>query len=89
MRTRFESARAALTSLRARLAEGPAIALALEHSGLAWKGAFPGTGATPEWGELKPTTPWGHVPTLEVPGVGTMGPSTRETRAPLFAARTL
>ena len=29
----------------------------------------------PQWGELKSKTPWGSLPTLEVPGKGTLGQS--------------
>lgn len=49
-------------------AKGPAPALALNHSGLDWKGVFP-----ENWAELKPTTPWGHLPVLDVPGIGMIG----------------
>jgi len=49
-------------------AKGPACALALEHSGIEWEGAFPGT-----WSELKPTTPWLHLPILETEDAGVIG----------------
>jgi len=49
-------------------AKGPSIALALELSGMPWEGAFP-----TDWAALKPTTTWGSLPTLEIPGVGTIG----------------
>ena len=49
-------------------AKGPAPALALAHSGLAWTGENPG-----DWKALKPTTPWGELPVLEIPGAGALG----------------
>eukprot|EP00929_Paragymnodinium_shiwhaense_P112188 TRINITY_DN80449_c0_g1_i1.p1 TRINITY_DN80449_c0_g1~~TRINITY_DN80449_c0_g1_i1.p1 ORF type:complete len:253 (+),score=64.14 TRINITY_DN80449_c0_g1_i1:80-760(+) len=51
-------------------AKGPAIALALEHSGMEWKGAFV---VPADWKAMKPTTPWGELPVLEIPGVGMLG----------------
>ena len=55
---------------------GPA--LALELSGMGWKvGAGPGSKGTgelwEEWLEIKPTTPWGYLPNLAVPGGKTIG----------------
>ncbi|CAE7780336.1 Glutathione S-transferase [Symbiodinium microadriaticum] len=44
-------------------AKGPAIALALHHGGLDWEGVFPSN-----WKDLKPTTPFGELPILEVQG---------------------
>lgn len=69
------------------MAKGLAPALALEWSGLEWAGHFPSSaegipaGGDPggfggdfkAWGQLKPKTPFGHLPTLAVPGVGTIG----------------
>lgn len=49
-------------------ARGPAPALALAHSGLPFKVVFP-----ENWQEMKPSTPWGHLPLLEVPGAGPIG----------------
>lgn len=50
-------------------AKGPAIALALEHSGMEWVGEFP-----EDWKEnLKAKTPWLELPVLEVPGIGMIG----------------
>ncbi|CAJ1358241.1 unnamed protein product [Effrenium voratum] len=49
-------------------AKGPAIALALSHGNLDWEGIFPTA-----WKELKPTTPFGELPMLEVPGQGQIG----------------
>mmetsp|Transcript_61005 Transcript_61005/g.108457 ORF Transcript_61005/g.108457 Transcript_61005/m.108457 type:complete len:242 (+) Transcript_61005:115-840(+) len=49
-------------------AKGPGIALALSFSGLEWEGKFP-----EKWPELKPKTPWGELPVLEIPGLGMMG----------------
>ncbi|CAE7421142.1 GST1 [Symbiodinium natans] len=48
-------------------AKGPAAALALQHSGLEWEGAFP-----EDWKALKPTTPFLELPILETPS-GTIG----------------
>lgn len=48
-------------------AKGPAVALALEMSGLKWEGAFP-----EDWKTMKAKTPFGALPTLEVPGFGLM-----------------
>eukprot|EP00927_Polykrikos_kofoidii_P022660 TRINITY_DN2108_c0_g1_i2.p1 TRINITY_DN2108_c0_g1~~TRINITY_DN2108_c0_g1_i2.p1 ORF type:complete len:247 (-),score=36.80 TRINITY_DN2108_c0_g1_i2:57-734(-) len=48
-------------------AKGPAIALALELSGMEWEGAFP------DWKAMKATTPWLELPVLEVPGYGMIG----------------
>ena len=42
-------------------AKGPGPALALAHSGLEWRGAFPA-----DWPALKPTTTWSKLPLLEV-----------------------
>lgn len=50
-------------------AKGPAIAMALEHSGIEWVGVFP-----EDWkGTVKATTPWLELPTLDVPGIGLIG----------------
>lgn len=49
-------------------AKGPPAALALNHAGVAWQGRFPEA-----WKEEKPLTPWGELPTLEIPGVGVIG----------------
>lgn len=49
-------------------AKGPAIAMALEHSGIDWVGEFP-----EDWKALKPTTPWLELPVLDVPGLGQIG----------------
>mmetsp|Transcript_2580 Transcript_2580/g.4412 ORF Transcript_2580/g.4412 Transcript_2580/m.4412 type:complete len:243 (-) Transcript_2580:445-1173(-) len=49
-------------------AKGPSVALALEHCGLHWEGAFPAN-----WPTLKPTTPWGHLPLLELPDGSLIG----------------
>lgn len=49
-------------------ARGSAAALALEHAGIAWTGRFPGKDGVPAWPDLKPTTPWGSLPLLEVEG---------------------
>jgi len=49
-------------------AKGPSCALALEHSGIEWEGAFPGS-----WSDLKPTTPWLHLPILETEDAGVIG----------------
>lgn len=59
-------------------AKGPAVAFALNFSGLDWEGVFIAPGSTMEnllelWGELKPSTPWGHLPTLDIPNVGQIG----------------
>jgi len=51
-------------------AKGTSIALALAHSGITWEGRFV---QFADWSVLKPQTPWGHVPLLEVPGIGTIG----------------
>jgi len=48
-------------------AKGPAAALALQHSGLDWEGAFP-----EDWKTLKPKTPFLELPILETP-TGTIG----------------
>ncbi|OLQ09190.1 Glutathione S-transferase 1 [Symbiodinium microadriaticum] len=48
-------------------AKGPAVALALQHSGLEWEGAFPD-----DWKTLKPKTPFLELPILETPS-GTIG----------------
>lgn len=42
--------------------KGPAPALALAHSGLEYQISFPDA-----WSEMKPKTPWGHLPVLEMP----------------------
>ena len=42
-------------------AKGPGPALALAHSGLDFEIANP-----EDWASMKPTTPWGHLPLLEV-----------------------
>eukprot|EP00913_Durusdinium_trenchii_P032764 g30671.t1 len=47
-------------------AKGPACALALQHSGMEWRGEFP-----QDWKGLKPTTPFLHLPTLETEDAGT------------------
>lgn len=49
-------------------AKGPSCALALQHSGMDWEGAFP-----EDWKSMKATTPFWHLPILEVPDVGTIG----------------
>jgi hypothetical protein len=49
-------------------AKGAACALALAHSGLPWEGQFP-----EDWPTMKPTTPWGELPVLEIPGFGMIG----------------
>jgi len=49
-------------------AKGPSVALALEHSGMDWEGAFP-----EDWKSMKATTPFLELPILEVPDVGTIG----------------
>jgi len=49
-------------------AKGPAIAIALEHSGIDWVGEFPA-----DWKSIKATTPWLELPTLDVPGIGLIG----------------
>mmetsp|Transcript_50280 Transcript_50280/g.101166 ORF Transcript_50280/g.101166 Transcript_50280/m.101166 type:complete len:223 (-) Transcript_50280:70-738(-) len=49
-------------------AKGPSIALALEHSGMDWEGAFP-----EDWKTMKATTPFLELPVLEVPELGTIG----------------
>eukprot|EP00405_Crypthecodinium_cohnii_P002293 CAMPEP_0194764506 /NCGR_PEP_ID=MMETSP0323_2-20130528/23112_1 /TAXON_ID=2866 ORGANISM="Crypthecodinium cohnii, Strain Seligo" /NCGR_SAMPLE_ID=MMETSP0323_2 /ASSEMBLY_ACC=CAM_ASM_000346 /LENGTH=226 /DNA_ID=CAMNT_0039691819 /DNA_START=58 /DNA_END=738 /DNA_ORIENTATION=+ len=49
-------------------AKGPAIAVALELSGMEWVGEFP-----EEWPKMKPNTPWRELPVIEVPGVGYIG----------------
>jgi len=49
-------------------AKGPAIAMALEHSGIDWVGEFP-----EDWKAVKPTTPWLELPVLDVPGIGLIG----------------
>merc|ERR1712230_305063 len=46
--------------------KGTAAALALSHSGCEWEGSHV---QFQQWGEMKPTTPWGHVPLLSVPGL--------------------
>lgn len=43
-------------------AKGPGPALALEHSGLRWRGEWPA-----EWALLKSNTAWSKLPLLEVP----------------------
>merc|ERR1712217_68093 len=53
-------------------AKGPAIALALEHSGIEWVGEFPD-----DWkGKMKANTPWLELPVLDVPGIGVIGHET-------------
>jgi glutathione S-transferase len=59
-------------------AKGTAIALALDHAGLEWEGVFIKPGGTMEellanWGELKPTTPFGELPILTTPDAGVIG----------------
>jgi glutathione S-transferase len=49
-------------------AKGAACAIALAHSGLPWEGQFPD-----DWKTMKPTTPWGELPVLEIPGFGMIG----------------
>ncbi|CAK9066618.1 Glutathione S-transferase (GST class-sigma) [Durusdinium trenchii] len=49
-------------------AKGPAIALALHHGNLDWEGEFPSA-----WKDMKPQTPFGELPVLEVPGQGLIG----------------
>mmetsp|Transcript_91530 Transcript_91530/g.258804 ORF Transcript_91530/g.258804 Transcript_91530/m.258804 type:complete len:226 (-) Transcript_91530:220-897(-) len=49
-------------------AKGPSVALALEHSGLDWEGAFPD-----DWSGMKETTPFFELPVLEVPELGMVG----------------
>eukprot|EP00928_Gymnodinium_smaydae_P010332 TRINITY_DN13888_c0_g2_i1.p1 TRINITY_DN13888_c0_g2~~TRINITY_DN13888_c0_g2_i1.p1 ORF type:complete len:228 (-),score=50.06 TRINITY_DN13888_c0_g2_i1:202-885(-) len=49
-------------------AKGPAVAVALQKSGLEWEGAFPDN-----WKEMKSSTPWRELPIMEVPGVGIIG----------------
>lgn len=49
-------------------AKGVACALALAHSGLPWEGAHPD-----DWATMKPTTPWGELPVLDIPGFGMIG----------------
>ncbi|KAJ1452933.1 hypothetical protein M885DRAFT_525614 [Pelagophyceae sp. CCMP2097] len=49
-------------------AKGPASGLALMHSGLHWEGVNPAA-----WKEMKPTTPFGELPVLEVEGLGMIG----------------
>ena len=56
-------------------AKGTAIALALDHASLEWEGVFIKPGGTMEdlladWGEMKPTTPFGELPLLTIPDVG-------------------
>mmetsp|Transcript_83860 Transcript_83860/g.164204 ORF Transcript_83860/g.164204 Transcript_83860/m.164204 type:complete len:230 (+) Transcript_83860:77-766(+) len=53
-------------------AKGPACAVALELSGLAWEGSSPDP-TKPEWKEMKQQTPWRELPVLEVPGAGMIG----------------
>lgn len=48
--------------------KGPAPALALAHSGLEFEVIFPD-----DWQAMKPTTPWGHLPVLEVPNGDKIG----------------
>lgn len=48
-------------------AKGPSIALALEHSGMDWEGAFP------DWKSMKTKTPFRELPVLEIPGIGVIG----------------
>ena len=55
-------------------AKGPAIALALDHAGVDWEGVHVKEGGTMEtlledWTEVKPTTAWGELPVLTVPGL--------------------
>lgn len=49
-------------------AKGPSIALALEFSGLDWEGSPPA-----DFAAMKQSTPWGHLPVLEVPDLGMIG----------------
>jgi len=49
-------------------AKGPAVAVALQKSGLEWEGAFP-----EDWKAMKASTPWRELPIMEVPGVGIIG----------------
>jgi len=51
-------------------AKGPAPAIALNHSGLEWRGVFADRA---DWQNFKQATPWGALPVLEVPGVGMIG----------------
>jgi len=51
-------------------AKGPAPAIALNHSGLEWRGLFADRA---DWSNFKQATPWGALPVLEVPGVGKIG----------------
>merc|ERR1712007_404994 len=51
-------------------AKGPSIALALEHSGLEWEGAFC---QFEDWKDMKGTTPFRELPVLEVPDHGMIG----------------
>ena len=59
-------------------AKGPAIALALDHAGVDWAGVFIKEGGTTmetlleDWAEVKPTTAWGELPVLDVPGLGSI-----------------
>mmetsp|Transcript_97231 Transcript_97231/g.203101 ORF Transcript_97231/g.203101 Transcript_97231/m.203101 type:complete len:233 (-) Transcript_97231:209-907(-) len=48
-------------------AKGASVALALEMSGLNWEGFFP-----EDWKKMKADTPFGALPMLEIPGIGTM-----------------
>eukprot|EP00438_Fugacium_kawagutii_P013743 Skav210281 [mRNA] locus=scaffold2977:278301:281350:- [translate_table: standard] len=53
-------------------AKGPACALALEHSGIEWEGAFPA-----DWKTEKQLTPFLHLPMLETEDAGAnLGDST-------------
>jgi len=59
-------------------AKGPAPALALNHSGIEWTGVFVSSEVTEDnmmdcWKKVKPETPWGSLPIMEVPGVGKIG----------------
>lgn len=49
-------------------AKGPSIALALQHSGMDWEGAFP-----EDWKTMKAATPFLELPVLEVPELGAIG----------------
>eukprot|EP00747_Dinoflagellata_sp_TGD_P164636 gnl/TRDRNA2_/TRDRNA2_184837_c0_seq1.p1 gnl/TRDRNA2_/TRDRNA2_184837_c0~~gnl/TRDRNA2_/TRDRNA2_184837_c0_seq1.p1 ORF type:complete len:330 (-),score=44.85 gnl/TRDRNA2_/TRDRNA2_184837_c0_seq1:128-1117(-) len=50
------------------LAKGIAPALALEFAGMQWEAEFPD-----DWPTLKPNTPFGELPVLDVPGFGMVG----------------
>eukprot|EP01062_Namystynia_karyoxenos_P045632 TRINITY_DN3393_c0_g2_i3.p1 TRINITY_DN3393_c0_g2~~TRINITY_DN3393_c0_g2_i3.p1 ORF type:complete len:249 (+),score=106.01 TRINITY_DN3393_c0_g2_i3:96-749(+) len=54
------------------MAKGLSPALCLEHSGLEWDGEHKKGG---EWMAMKPSTPFGQLPVLEVPGYGMLAQS--------------